>query len=127
MIKKITIRILAAIGLFYIVFVSYVSVFDDCHTQIKGVATSPDGVYMANYYQKYCEGKPTIINIWLGKQDSTTGTQIFSSIATTTEKIHLVWKKEKELHVIYPEFLVPTTTNNSFENVNIKFKAIKKK
>ena len=122
MLKKIIIGILSAIGLFYVVSTIYFSVFSDCYTIRKGLVASPDGNYVAEHYQKVCETKPSVIKIWLGKHKSDTQTLIFSSIATTTENIQMSWLSDKELYIIYPGALNPTTTNNSVDNVYINFK-----
>jgi len=121
MVKKTIIWVLSAIGLFYIVVTFYFSVFSDCHVAKKGLATSPDGKYVAKYYQAMCEDEPSKIKIWLGEQNSNKSTLIFSSIATTTENIQMTWLNEVVLHVSYPGSLNPTTTISSVENVHIKF------
>ena len=125
MIKKIIIGILSALGLFYISFTIFFSVFSDCYTMRKGLVTSPDGEYVAEYYQEVCEDEPSEIKIWLGKQKSDTRTLIFSSIATTTEKIEMSWPGERELRITYPGALNPTNTNSSVDDINITFKLSK--
>ena len=87
MIKKVIIGIFSAIGVFYLLFTIYFSVFSDCYTIRKGLVASPDGNYVAEHYQEVCETKPSVIKIWQGKHKSDKRTLIFSSIATTTEKI----------------------------------------
>jgi len=121
MVKKTIIWGLSAIGLFYIVVTIYFSIFTDCHVIKKGLATSPDGKYVAKFYQTMCEDEPSKIKIWLGKQNSNKSTLIFSSIATTTENIEMTWPNEIVLHISYPGSLNPTTTIRTVDNVHIKF------
>ena len=121
MIKKVVIVVFALIGVIYALFVLYVNFFVNCYTVEKGLIVSPDGKYEVRYDQEICDNYPTEINIWLGERNSKTKQLIFSSLATSTEEIHLAWKNVLNLHVSYPETLKPTTLNSEVDDVYIDF------
>ena len=103
---------LSIAGAFYIAMWIYASFFLDCYVKQINAINSPNGKYEVRYEQKYCESKPNEIKIWLGHVGSNSSTLIFSSIATTTENIQLLWANDRELHINYPELLKPTTSLN---------------
>ncbi len=120
-IKKILVGLFATLGVVYALMMLYAFVFVDCRYTPRGLTSSPDGKYLAEYFVEECEELPPIIKVIVGEQKSGSQMVVFSAVATTTEIISLVWKSDNELLIKYPSSLNPTTARRSKDYINIEY------
>ena len=121
MTKKIIIGIFAVIGFLYVLMTIYVTTFVDCRHPVTGETISPNSEYKANYYIEVCDETPPRIQVLIGKINENLQMVVFSSLATTTDKVSLTWRSDTNLLIKYPEALNPDTIHQSMNNVYISY------
>ena len=99
---KITIGLLAALGLLVIVANFVLPHVVDCQSVQIRSAQSPDGTYVASISSSTCKdpaNSGTSVYIRNTQTGQMTGTQVFDNSSTDFE---LTWRSDREVVVVYP-------------------------
>ena len=99
----------------------FATTFTNCRRPITGETISPSSEYEANYYIEVCDERPTRIKVLINKVNENKQMVIFSSLATTTDKVSLTWRSHTELLIKYPKALNPDTIHKSMNGIFISY------
>lgn len=118
---KITIGLLAILGLLVIAANFLLPYVVDCQSVQIRSAQSPNGTYVASISSSTCENPAksgTSVYIRNTQTGEMTGTQVFDNSSTDFE---LTWRSDREVVVVYPRSVDPVGRAREINGAMVRF------
>ena len=118
---KITIGLLAALGLVVIAANFFLPYLVDCQSVQIRSAQSPDGTYVASISSSTCKNPArsgTYVYMRNTQTGEMTGTQAFDNSSTDFE---LTWRSDHEVVVVYPPSVDPVGFGREINGAVVRF------